>query len=131
MKVRHFKDPEFGDLGVLEFDRLPFGCKRAYWVGRFDDGVVRGNHAHKTLNQVFIVLQGEVEFTFFRGTKKSVVTLTEQDDYHLVLPGIWRTFQSRKPGSVLLVFCDQEFREEDYIRNWEDYLDWYQSRDEG
>lgn len=125
VNVRRFRDEKFGDLGVLELSELPFECRRVYWISKFVEREIRGNHAHRTLNQAIVVLRGKVTFSIFRGKSKVDISLSEEDDIFFIPPGTWRSFYQEESGSVLLVACDQAFDEKDYIRNWGEYLNWY------
>lgn len=37
-------------------------------------------------------------------------------------PGIWREMYDFKPGTVLMVVASEYYNEEDYIRNYDDFL---------
>jgi len=112
-------------LGVVDFNNLPFRPSRAYWINAMENGESRGFHAHKKLNQVIIILEGIVKLTLYRGNLKFVYNLTNKDP-HIVVPfGTWREILSLSEGSSLLVLADSKFEEEDYIRDWNEYLEWY------
>jgi dTDP-4-dehydrorhamnose 3,5-epimerase-like enzyme len=118
-------DPSSASLGVLEFYRLPFLVKRVYWITKFVTGVSRGNHAHKTLNQAMIMISGQLELELSCGPKKTTVLLNDQSDYVLVPAGFWRVMRNASLDAVLLVAADSEYSEEDYIRNWDEYIQWH------
>lgn len=120
-----YRDKLFGDLGVLELNEIPFEPKRIYWVTNFIPGVSRGNHAHRTLRQAFLVLQGSVVFQIFEGRECTEIQLDEGGKGFIMPPASWRTFSSNTNSSVLLVICDQPFNQLDYIRDWEAYLEWH------
>ena len=42
----------------------------------------------------------------------------------LVMPGIWRTLDDFSSGSVCLVLASEKYDEHDYIRDYEEYLDY-------
>ena len=115
---------------MLELNELPFQPKRIYWITNFDPRTSRGHHAHRTLKQAFIVLKGSVEFTLYNGKEFSIATLNEGEELLVIPSACWRTFRSDESSSVLLVLCDQPFNERDYIRNWEEYLEWHKEQDE-
>jgi len=125
VSIKRFTDTNFGNLGVVEFSNLPFVVRRVYWITNFVVGNSRGNHAHKSLTQYITVLSGSVKFELFEGKRSSVVELKADNEGLQISPGIWRTFSSEEPNTVMLVFCDQEYLEEDYIRNWDEYLEWF------
>lgn len=118
-------DPNSASLGVLEFKHLPFEPKRAYWLSDFKAGRSRGNHAHKSLNQVMILLQGSLDLIIYNGTMRQEFQLNMESDYVLVPPGHWREMKNASNGTVLLVLADSDYDERDYIRSWLEYLDWH------
>lgn len=118
-------DPNSASLGVLEFRNLPFEPKRAYWLSDFKEGSSRGNHAHKTLNQVMIMLRGELDLHLFSGVTRYEYRLTEKSDYILVPAGHWREMKNASTETVLLVLADSHYEEKDYIRSWSEYLIWH------
>ena len=40
----------------------------------------------------------------------------------LVVPGIWRTLQNFSSGSVCLALASHHFDEEDYVRDYDEFL---------
>jgi dTDP-4-dehydrorhamnose 3,5-epimerase-like enzyme len=99
--------------------------KRVYWLSKFVTGVSRGNHAHKTLNQAMIMIRGQLELELSFGYEKTTFLLNEKSDYILVPAGFWRVMRNASMDAVLLVIADSEYSEEDYIRNWDEYIQWH------
>ncbi len=127
-KIEYFKDFR-GTLGVLDFDVLPFIPKRIYWITNSPENTTRGAHAHKLLNQVFLVLSGSVTIDIFKGSEKQSFNLIAEGPILMLEPGYWRDIKLLTPDSLLLVLCDREYEENDYIRDWEDYLEWYSANE--
>lgn len=127
-KIEYFKDFR-GTLGVLDFNRLPFIPKRMYWITDSSEKITRGAHAHKLLNQVFLVLSGSVTIDIFKGSEKQSFNLIAEGPILMLEPGYWRDIKLLAPASLLLVLCDREYEENDYIRDWEDYLEWYRANE--
>ena len=123
-KIEYFKDYR-GTLGVLDFNELPFIPRRIYWITDSSGNITRGAHAHKLLNQVFLVLIGSVAIDIFKGSEKQSFNLIAEGPILMLEPGYWRNIKLLTPDSLLLVLCDREYEENDYIRDWEDYLEWY------
>ena len=123
-KIEYFKDYR-GTLGVLDFNELPFIPRRIYWITDASENITRGAHAHKLLNQVFLVLTGSVAIDIFKGSEKQSFNLIAEGPILMLEPGYWRNIKLLTPDSLLLVLCDREYEENDYIRDWEDYLEWY------
>ena len=109
-----------GMLGEIDFRNLDFNPKRIYWVD-FSRNLVRGKHAHKKLTQVLVVLRGSIEIHLNDTIKVSKFVLKTGDNI-LIKPGVWREFQSLLPESTCLVIASEYFDEDDYIRDFEEYV---------
>lgn len=122
--IKTLIDPATGELSFLEFSDLPWEPKRIYWLKDLDWSTTRGNHAHKTLSQVFIMLSGSLTIEIFDGSKSQSYELSKGSGQLLVEPGYWRVIRNSTPDAVLLVLADQPYDENDYIRSLDDYLHW-------
>jgi dTDP-4-dehydrorhamnose 3,5-epimerase-like enzyme len=118
---------ENGRLGIIEFADLPFEPKRIYWLTGVEEGKSRGLHAHKELRQLFIVIEGSVDIRLNDGTGEFVYTLGVDGNGFLLAPGLWREITNFSKHAVLLVICDRPYSEEDYIRDYDQYLLWKKS----
>lgn len=112
-------------LSFLEFSNLPWIPKRAYWLKNFKEDALRGNHAHKSLSQLFILLSGRLVIELYEGEQLHAYKLGEDSPQLLVSPGYWRVIKSASPDAVLLVLADSPYEESDYIRDWDEYLQWF------
>ena len=117
-------DPESASLGIVEFSKISFSPKRIYWMSNFVEGKTRGNHAHKTLNQIFIAVQGTLKLELTDGKISKTIYLSRESGYLHITPGIWRVISEASDNAVLLVLADQPYDEQDYIRDWDQYLEW-------
>lgn len=115
---------ENGDLGVIEFLDLPFEPKRIYWLTGVQGGQSRGHHAHKELKQFFVVIEGSVDVILSDGNRESFYTLRADGFGILLAPGLWREIKNFSESAILLVICDQPYIEDDYIREFDEYLNW-------
>ena len=118
---------ENGVLGVVEFADLPFEPKRIYWLTSVEADKTRGHHSHKTLRQFFVVLKGSLDISLNDGKKEFSYALGADGNGLLLEPGLWREIRNFSDNSVLLVICDQPYSEDDYIRDFDEYLSWRQN----
>lgn len=109
------------DDGILSFLELRFPVVRFYWLR--GPSAARGAHAHKDLRQIMICMAGNVEIEFLDGKASSVISLGANDALQ-VEPGLWRNIRPLGEGDILLVGASAAFDEEDYIREYEDFLRW-------
>ena len=112
---------ESGTLCVFETgDMVPFVIKRIFTVkGKTNE--IRGNHAHKICQQLLVCVSGKIEVTCDDGARKDVYKLDEINKGLLIPAGIWASEKFLKKETVLMVLCDRNYEENDYIRNYEEY----------
>ena len=115
---------EQGVLRVFESEDVPFTIKRVFSVVNAKCGSLRGQHAHKICNQLICCVAGEVNLICDDGNSQIETLLTPSNEAVLVPSGIWAEQKYLKDDSVLIVFCDQSYDENDYIRDYHKFLDW-------
>lgn len=114
-----------GVLGVVEgLDPFPFPIKRVYFIYDVPADGVRGSHAHKELSQLIVAVAGSLRVQLDDGTTKSEWTLDTPSRGLKVPPGYWRTLSHFTPGSAALVFASDEYTPADYIRDYDEFLEW-------
>lgn len=112
-----------GQLIALEGKKdIPFQIERIYYMYDTEMGVTRGHHAHKTLQQVLVCIHGSCKIRFDDGKKSVVVTLDKPNEGIYVGNKIWREMFDFSPDAVLLVLASTPYNEDDYIRNYDDFL---------
>ncbi len=111
-----------GNIGVIENSTIPFEVKRVYYLFDIPSGAKRGGHAHKKLKQVLIAISGSFDVVLKDGKSKEVITLNRPDRGLLIENNMWRELENFSSGSVCLVLASEEFSEDDYIRNYKEYL---------
>lgn len=119
---------EQGILRVFESKDVPFTIKRVFTVVNSKGGSKRGQHAHKICNQLICCVAGEVNLIWNDGKHQREVLLSPASEAFLVPSGIWAEQVYIKDNSVLIVFCDQSYDEDDYIRDYDKYLEWNKVR---
>lgn len=115
-------DPR-GNLTVAEECRsVPFEVARVYWVYDVPSGESRGGHAHKRCREFIIAVSGSFEVTLDNGKERRSYLLNHPYQGLLVETGVWRTLEDFSSGAVCLVLASELFDEEDYIRDYPDFL---------
>ena len=114
-------DPR-GNLTVAEGTNLPFPIRRVYWVYDVPGGEHRGGHAHKHCREFIIAVSGAFTVTLNNGKTKKSFLLNHPYQGLLVDTNIWRTLDDFSSGAVCLVLAEFPFEEDDYIRNYDDYI---------
>lgn len=120
-----------GSLSFFEFKKeLKFEIKRIYYIYKFSEQNRRGFHAHKNLKQVMFCPHGKIEVEFDNGKEKEKYLLDSPTKILVVEKGYWREFVSLEEGSILCVGASDIYDENDYIRNYEEYLKWEEEKNE-
>jgi dTDP-4-dehydrorhamnose 3,5-epimerase-like enzyme len=113
-----------GVLRIYESDKLPFVIKRVFTVMNALSGSIRGQHAHKKCNQLLCCVSGEIDLTCDNGYKRITVNISSKSKAFWVPNGIWAEQVYKKNNSAIIVFCDEPYDENDYIRDYNKYLQW-------
>ena len=103
---------------------LPFDVKRVFYLYDIPGGESRGAHAHKECHQFLIAASGSYEVLLDDGKTQRLVQLNRPFIGLHILPGIWASELNFSSGSICLVLTSHEYKEADYIRNYEDFLKW-------
>ena len=112
-----------GNLSVVEqMKDLPFEIKRVYWVYDVPGGENRGGHAHKVLQQFIVAANGSFHVNLTDGKDNFSFFLNHPYKGVLIPPGYWRTLDDFSSGAVCLVMASEYFDEDDYIRDYSDFL---------
>ena len=122
---------ERGQLVALEENKdIPFEIKRVYYMYDTVEGVSRGHHAHKSLEQILICIHGSCKILLDNGTEKNIVPLERPYEGLYVSNAMWREMYDFSPDAVLMVLASDYYREEDYIRNYDEFLKYVEEHKE-
>lgn len=120
---RHHSDRK-GNLSVVENGQtLPFDVKRVYYLYDVPGGENRGSHAHKELSQLIIAASGSFTVTLDDGKCKRSFFLNRPYQGLYVKPGMWRDLEDFSSGAVCMVLASEVYQKEDYIRDYQEFLE--------
>lgn len=111
-------------VSLEEFNDIPFEIKRVYYMYDTGKGVRRGFHAHKNLKQILICIHGSCKILLDNGTEKKIVLLEKPYEGLYVSNDMWREMYDFSPDTVLLVLASAYYDESDYIRKYDDFLNY-------
>ena len=119
--IPKIEDPR-GNLAVIEKDIIPFEIKRVYYLFDVPSDAFRGGHSHKECWELLIPLSGSFDVVLNDGKQERTITLNKPNQGILIETGIWRELKNFSSGAVCLVIASDVFSEEDYIRDFEEFL---------
>ena len=130
VKLQFFDDFPDGNLVIGESKKnIPFEIKRVYFINNlFNPKAIRGNHAHKKLEQIIFCINGSFVLTLDDGTNRQKITM-DNPCYGVRLgPKLWCSMTKFSKGCVILVLANDYFKENDYIRNYDEFLKFVKKR---
>ncbi|MCI8324611.1 MAG: WxcM-like domain-containing protein [Lachnospiraceae bacterium] len=127
MQVIKYAFQQHGDnrgmlVALEEYKDIPFEIKRVYYMYDTKADVHRGFHAHKNLEQILICIHGTCKIRLDNGKEKKIVSLEKPYEGLYVANDMWREMYDFSEDAVLLVLASEPYREEDYIRNYDEFL---------
>lgn len=102
-----------------EFD---FPIQRFYYIFKTTKGTRRGFHAHKSLQQVLICICGSCKLHFDDGHETREVQLDSPDKGVYVGNNVWREMYDFSEDAVLAVLASDVYTEDDYIRDYDEFI---------
>jgi len=113
-----------GTIAVAEeFNHIPFLIKRVFYIYDICNyEAVRGNHANKELEEVFICVRGSCEIELTDGTDKQTIRLDEPHIGIYLGNKLWVKFTSFSPDCLLLILASRLYEESDCIRDYDEFL---------
>lgn len=115
-------------IALEELKDIPFVIKRVYYMYETATGVIRGNHAHKKLEQILVCIHGSCKIRLDDGKEKKVVLLEKPYEGLYVASNMWREMYDFSSDAVLLVFASEFYDESDYIRDYDEFLEYIEEK---
>ena len=127
MEIKKYQFQIHGDdrgqlIALEEMKDIPFEIKRVYYMYDTLEGVRRGFHAHKSLEQILICIHGTCKILLDNGSEKVEVLLDKPYEGLYISNDIWREMFDFSPDAVLMVLASEYYDEADYIRNYDEFL---------
>lgn len=115
--------PNLGYISVAENEEnIPFKIEKVYWTYYTPQDVTRGGHAHVDLQQVIVAVSGIITFYTEDLQGKKMEFVLDSPEKALYIPQkIWRDIKFSH-NAVLLCLASEKYTEEDYIRDYADFL---------
>ena len=124
ISLQKMVDPR-GNLSIAEgMKDIPFNISRVYWTYDVPSGAYRGGHAHKHCREFIIAVSGSFTVTLDNGRDKQSFLLNHPYQGLLVETDTWRTLDDFSSGAVCLVLAEDSFEENDYIREYTEFLNY-------
>lgn len=113
-----------GNLSFFEnCKQIPFQLERVYWIYDVPGGELRGSHAFKEQQEFIVAISGSFDITVHNGYEEQTFSMN-RSYYGLYIPKmVWRRIDNFSTNSLALIVSDRKFDENDYIRDFEEFID--------
>lgn len=127
MQVIKYQFQQHGDergqlISLEEFADIPFKIKRVYYMYDTGEGIVRGCHAHKSLEQILICIHGTCKVLLDNGSEKKIIFLEKPYEGLYVSNNMWREMYDFSSDAVLMCLASEIYKEDDYIRDYDEFI---------
>jgi uncharacterized cupin superfamily protein len=113
-----------GNLTFIEgLEHIPFEIQRTFWIYDVPGGEIRGGHAYKTSEEFIIALSGSFDVILDNGKEQLTYSLNRSYYGLYVLAVTWRHMENFSTNALALVLSSTQFSEQDYIRDYQEFLD--------
>ena len=125
VRIRTIPTLHAGELSFFETGKdIEFDIKRIYYISKVPEGVRRGFHAHKRLKQILYCPYGSIQLVLDNGNTREEITLSDPSIAIIVDRPVWREMLWLQKDSVLCVASSELYEADDYIRDYNEYLDY-------
>lgn len=118
--------PKGGDdsgwlISLQTHEQVPFDIKRVYYIFGTQQGIRRGMHAHRDLEQVVVCVSGRCTFTVDDGSQREVYCLDSPQRGIYLGSNVWREMSHFSPNCVLIVLASEHYDPTDYIKDYDEF----------
>lgn len=135
MEIIKYKFQKHGDergqlIALEEGKEIPFPVKRVYYMFDTKENVRRGFHAHRQLEQILICVSGTCKIHLDNGKETVEVPLDNPMEGLYIANDCWREMYDFSKDAVLMVLASELYDEKDYIRDYQEFLEYVGKNDE-
>lgn len=111
-----------GSLVCLENNvEIPFKVKRIFFISNVAPGGIRGEHAAKNAEFLFVVVCGCARVTLDTGRESKEYFLSDKTDALFVETGTWITVDHFSQDALLLVMSSETYQKCRYISDYKEF----------
>lgn len=123
IELKDITDERGSLIAIENLKNIPFEIKRVYYLFNLENDKPRGFHAHKSLKQLIICISGECDFILNNGVSEQTFHLNSPTQAILCESLVWREMINFSSNAILLVLASDFYNEDDYIRDYNVFLD--------
>jgi len=109
---------------IQNLEGIPYEVKRIFYLYDIPGGESRGAHAHKACHQFLVATSGSFEVFLDDGVSQKTIVLNQPYIGLHIPPGVWASEINFSSSSICLVLASHTYDESDYIRDYNEYLEY-------
>lgn len=115
---------ERGNLVVVEGSGrdVPFDIKRVFYMYGSDPDIIRGQHANRKTKFVLINVSGTSKVKVDNGAETEIIELNKPRMGLFIDTMVWKDMYDFSEDSVLLVLASEHYDGEEYIRDYDTFI---------
>ena len=129
-EIKNLGDERGGLVVVNSGEETPFEIKRIFYIYNTQENIERGNHANIKSSFVMISLAGSCVVEVDDNFVKREYLLDSPTKALFIGNQLWKTMKDFSKDNVLLVFSDNKYDENEYIREYEKYINIMNNKEE-
>jgi hypothetical protein len=112
-----------GNLSFIEEENhVPFKVRRVYWIYDVPGGEFRGSHAFKETEEFIVAISGSFDIVLHNGKEEKKYSMN-RSYYGLYVPKMhFRRIENFSTNSLALILASTPYEENDYIRDFQQFL---------
>jgi len=129
LELPRIQSSRSGNITTLENNKeIPFSVNRIFYLYDIPGGESRGAHSHRQCQQFLIAASGSFEVQLDDGFVKKTVMLNQPFRGLFIPPGIWASEVNFSSGAICLVLASHKYDENDYIREYDEFLSFIKNK---
>ena len=130
IRIKTIPTIDAGELSFFEATHdFSFEIKRIYYISKVPEGVRRGFHAHKNLQQVLFCPYGRIQLILDNNDVREEIELSDPSIGVVIDKPTWREMLWLQKDSVLCVGASDFYSADDYIRDYDEFKRFMQVRE--
>ena len=122
IRIKTIPTVNAGELSFFESSHdIPFNVQRIYYISKVPEGVRRGFHAHKELQQLLFCPYGRIQLVLENKDQREEIELSDPSIGVIIDQPTWREMLWLQKDSVLCVAASDYYKVEDYIRDYNEF----------
>ncbi|RYE53595.1 MAG: WxcM-like domain-containing protein [Sphingobacteriales bacterium] len=123
LELPKIQNPAGNITAINNLLEVPFEIRRIYYLYDVPGGESRGGHGHRALHQLIVAAGGSFDVIVDDGHVKRTIHLSRPYMGLYMPPGLWRELNNFSSGATCLVLASAIYDESDYIRDYDEFLD--------